>query len=107
MLFIDPPDARKRAEAAPIVERFRASDFEPEGYTLQTYAAVQAWAQAAEKAGSLELPAMIASLRENQFETVLGPLDFDEKGDLTVQNLVWYVWHGGKYMPLEAGAAVQ
>jgi branched-chain amino acid transport system substrate-binding protein len=101
VLFIDPPDARKRAEAAPVVERFRASGFEPEGYTLQTYAAVQAWAQAAEKAGSLELSAMIASLREHQFDTVLGPIAFDEKGDLTVQNLVWYVWRGGKYMPLE------
>ena len=36
---------------------------------------------------------MIASLREHQFDTVLGPIDFDEKGDL-VQNPVWYVWHG-------------
>ena len=27
---------------------------------------------------------MIASLRQHQFDTVLGPSDFDEKGDLTV-----------------------
>ena len=64
-------------------------------------AAVQVWAQAAEKAGSLELPAMIASLREHQFDTVLGPIAFDEKGDLTVQNPVWHVWRGGTYVPLE------
>jgi branched-chain amino acid transport system substrate-binding protein len=38
-----------------VVERFRGSGFEPEGYTLYTYAAVQVWAEAAEKAGSLEL----------------------------------------------------
>ena len=100
-LFTDHADPRGRAEAAPVVERFRASGFEPEGYTLYAYGAVQAWAQAAEKAGSLELQAMIASLREHQFDTVLGPIDFDEKGDLTVQNPVWYVWRGGKYMPLE------
>ena len=100
-LFFDVPDPRVRAEAAPVVERFRASGFEPEGYTLFSYGAVQAWAQAAEKAGSLELQAMIASLREHQFETVLGPIDFDDKGDLAVQNLVWYVWRDGTYVPLE------
>jgi branched-chain amino acid transport system substrate-binding protein len=105
VLFTDPPDPRERAEAAPILERFRASGFEPEGYTLYVYGAVQVWAQAAEEAGSFELPAMIASLREHQFDTVLGPISFNEKGDLAVQNPVWYVWRGGTYMPLEEAAA--
>jgi branched-chain amino acid transport system substrate-binding protein len=100
-LFLDVADARRRAEAAPVVERFRASGFEPEGFTLYAYGIVQVWAQAAEKAGSLEPQAMIASLRQHQFDTVVGPIDFDEKGDLAVQNLVWYVWRGGEYMPLE------
>lgn len=101
-LFIDNPDPRERAEAASVVERFRAAGVEPEGYTLLSYGAVQAWAQAAEKAGSLELDAMIASLREHQFETVLGTIDFDEKGDLAVQSPVLYVWHeDGAYVPLE------
>jgi branched-chain amino acid transport system substrate-binding protein len=101
-LFIDNPDPRRRPEAAPVVERFRASGVEPEGYTLYAYATVQVWAQAAEKAGSLALPAMITALREHQFDTVMGPIDFDDKGDLTVQNPVWYVWHAdGTYVPLE------
>jgi branched-chain amino acid transport system substrate-binding protein len=105
VLFTDPADPRRRPEAGSVVERFRASGFEPQGYTLYTYGAVQAWAQAAEKAGSLELPAMIASLREQRFDTVLGPIDFDDKGDLTVQNPVWYVWRGGTYVPLEQDTA--
>jgi branched-chain amino acid transport system substrate-binding protein len=100
-LFIDQPDARRNPEAAPVVERFRASGFDPKGDTMNAYAAVQAWAQAAEKAGSLEPQAMIAALRKHQFDTVLGPIDFDDKGDLTVQNPVWYVWRGGTYVPLE------
>jgi branched-chain amino acid transport system substrate-binding protein len=99
VLFTDPADPRRRAEAAPVVERFRASGFEPAGYTLYTYGAIQVWAQAAEKAGSFELQAMIASLRDHQFDTVLGLIDFDEKGDLTVQNPVWYVWRDGTYVP--------
>ena len=84
-----------------MIERFRASGFEPQGYTLYAYSAVQVWAQAAEKAGLLGAQAMIASLREQQFDTVVGPIDFDEKGDLAVQTLIWYVWRGGTYVPLE------
>jgi branched-chain amino acid transport system substrate-binding protein len=105
VVFIAAADPRTRAEAAPVVARFRASGFEPEGFTLYAYTAVQVWAQAAEKAGSLELPAMIAALREHRFDTVLGPIDFDEKGDLTVQNPAWYVLRGGGYVPLEQGMA--
>lgn len=105
-LFIDSPDPRGRAEAAPVVERFRASGFEPEGYTLYAYGAVQAWAQAAEKSGSLEPQTMIAALREYRFDTVLGPIDFDEKGDLTVQSPVLFFWRPeGAYVPLEPSLA--
>jgi branched-chain amino acid transport system substrate-binding protein len=105
MLYTAAPDPLRRPEAAPVVERFRASGYEPEGYTLYAYAAVQVWAQAAAKAGSLELPAMIAALREHQFDTVLGPIDFDDKGDLAVQNPTWWIWRGGNYMPLKQATA--
>jgi branched-chain amino acid transport system substrate-binding protein len=105
-LFTDPADPRSRADAAPVVERFRASGFEPEGYTLYTYGAVQVWAQAAEQAGSLELQAMIRSLRQHQFDTLLGSIQFDDKGDLTVQSPVLYVWHAdGTYVPVESDLA--
>jgi len=100
VLFTDPPDPLQLAEASPVIERFRASGFEPGAKTLYTYGAVQVWAKAAEKAGSLEFPAMIASLREHQFDTVLGPIDFDDKGDLTIQKPVWYVWRNGTPVPL-------
>jgi branched-chain amino acid transport system substrate-binding protein len=100
-LFIDNPDPRQNVEAGPVVERFRASGFEPEGNTLLAYGAVQAWAQAAEKAGSLELPAMIASLRQHQFDTVLGPIGFDGKGDVTLQSPVLYAWHADGSRMLE------
>ncbi len=40
---------------------------------------------------------MIAALGSNQFETVLGKIGFDKKGDVTAPGYVWYVWSGGKY----------
>ena len=100
-LFTFSADPRRNAEAAAVVERFRAENFEPAGYTLLSYAAVQVWAQAVEKAGILDLTAVIATLRGQEFGTVLGPIDFDDKGDLTSQSWVWYVWRGGEYVPVE------
>jgi branched-chain amino acid transport system substrate-binding protein len=44
---------------------------------------------------------MITSLRGHQFDTVIGPIDFDEKGDVTTQSVILYIWRGGQYMPLE------
>ena len=40
------PDARKRPEAKDIVAKFRAKNFEPQAYTLYSYAAVQVIKQA-------------------------------------------------------------
>ena len=91
------PDPRKNKMAAPVVEKFRKGGYEPEGYTLYTYGAIQAWAQAAEKAGSIDTPKMIASLRANQFETVLGTIGFDKVGDVTAPGYVFYKWSKGTY----------
>lgn len=100
-LFTFSADPRRNSTAAPVVERFRADNFEPAGYTLLSYGAVQAWAQAVKQAGSQDLRDVIRSLRSHQFDTVLGRIDFDEKGDLTVQSWVWYVWKDGEYVPLK------
>ncbi len=95
------PDPRANAGAGPVVKQFRDQGFEPSGYTLHTYAAVQVWAQAVEKAGSLDLEAVIKSLRSHSFQTVLGEIGFDDKGDVTAPGYVWYIWTNGEYVPLE------
>ena len=48
------PDARKKPAAAAVLEKFKAKNIDPEGYTLYTYAAIQVWAQAVEKAGTTD-----------------------------------------------------
>lgn len=93
------PDPRKGAAAASVVERFRERGFEPIGYTLHTYAAVQAWAQAVEAAGSLDPAAVIETLHKERFETVLGDIAFDENGDVAAPGFQWYVWSDGEYVP--------
>jgi branched-chain amino acid transport system substrate-binding protein len=91
------PDPRKNPDAAPVVKRFRDAGIEPEGYVLYTYAAVQAWAQAAEQAKSTDFDKMIASLNKNKFNTVLGDIGFDDKGDVTAPGYVFYEWSKGSY----------
>jgi branched-chain amino acid transport system substrate-binding protein len=91
------PDPRKNPAAAPVVKAFRANGIEPEGYVLYTYGAIQAWAQAAEKAGSTDTAKLIKTLRTNQFETVLGKIGFDKIGDVTAPGYVFYEWKDGKY----------
>ena len=91
------PDPRKKAEAKDVVARFRAQKYEPEGYTLYTYAAVQVWAQAAKAAGSFEMAKLSKAIRGNTFKTVIGDLTFDDKGDVKDPEYVWYIWKDGKY----------
>ena len=88
------PDARALPAAAEIVARFRDEEaFEPAGFTLYAYAAVQAWAQAAEMAGSADPAAVAEALRSGSFETALGTIGFDEKGDVTgTDSFVVYEW---------------
>lgn len=100
-LFTYFPDARNNPNAADPVAKFRALGYEPEGNTLYAYAAVQAWSQAVKKAGSLDLSKVIAALHSNTFETVLGEIAFDEKGDVTTTSFVWYEWREGKYIPVK------
>ncbi len=92
VLFTFGPDPRKRASAAAIVKEFKDKGIDPEGYTLYTYAAVQAWAQAAKKAGTTDPQKVAAALHTGSYDTVLGPLSFDKKGDITSIGWAVYRW---------------
>jgi branched-chain amino acid transport system substrate-binding protein len=102
-------DMRGNPAAAEVVAQFRAQGYEPLGHTLNTYATVQVWSQAVEAAGSLDFDAVIPVMHSRQFDTVLGQIGFDEKGDVTgFEPWQWFVWQAdGTYVPLEQGAAKQ
>ena len=101
--FVAVADARTHEAAAPVVAKFRAEGYEPEGYTLYAYAVIQVWAQAVEKAGTFDAAAVVEALHHNEFDTVLGRLGFDHKGDVTgVDSFIWYVWSDTGYHPAES-----
>ncbi|MCP4430403.1 MAG: branched-chain amino acid ABC transporter substrate-binding protein [Gammaproteobacteria bacterium] len=89
-------DPRSRPQADAIVQQFRKNGYEPEGYTLHTYAAIQIWASAAQNASSVDYHAVAKIMHEIEFDTVLGPIEFDHKGDLRTHSYTWYTWQNGE-----------
>ncbi len=99
------PDPRKNPEAAPVVAELDKAGKTAEGYVLYTYAAIQAWADAATQAKSTEADAVKAVLASGNFKTVIGDIKFDTKGDVTLPGYVVYEWKGGKYDYVNMAAA--
>jgi branched-chain amino acid transport system substrate-binding protein len=91
------PDPRKIASAKAIVDEFNKTGYNPEGYTLYTYAAVQAWAKAVEATKSWKTDAISKWLKSNKVDTVIGALQWDKKGDILNPEYVFYVWKDGTY----------
>jgi branched-chain amino acid transport system substrate-binding protein len=101
------PDPRKNPANKDIVEVFRKKrGFEPQAYTLYSYAAVQIIKQAAEQAKSLD-PKKVAEVMHSgkAFKTVLGDITYDKKGDVSTDGYmvagkkkdryVLYIWRKG------------
>jgi branched-chain amino acid transport system substrate-binding protein len=95
------PDPRKKPEAQAALSALRKSGYEPEGYTLYSYAAAQAVAEGIRRAGKSDPAKASAAIKQSPVKTVVGPLAFDAKGDVAGSNYVLYRWHDGKYA--EAG----
>ncbi len=91
------PDPQKKPGAAAVVAKFKAINYNPEGYTLYTYAAITNWADAVKKAGSTDTAKVSEALRSGKWPTVLGDMGFDAKGDVTNPEYVFYIWKAGKY----------
>ena len=98
LIFTFAPEPRDIADAKTIVEEFRKGGYDPEGYTLYTYAAFQMYKQAAEATKSTDNQKIAAWLRAgNPTKTVLGEIKLDAKGDLVNPVYVWYTFKDGKY----------
>jgi branched-chain amino acid transport system substrate-binding protein len=94
--FSDLAPAVERPEAADLVAKLRADgQGEPTNETLNAYAAIQVFASAAEATKGVDAKAMGEYLRQNSVKTVLGELSWDDKGDLTHADYIWYVWQDG------------
>ena len=97
-MFTFGADASKRPAAATVVKEFAERGLKPEGLSLYTYAAIQVWADAVRKAGTTDPHRLADALKAGgPWESVIGPISYDAKGDVTSVDYVWYVWHNGDF----------
>ena len=98
MIFTFAPEPRNNPAAKAVVDEFKKDGYDPEGYTLYAYAAIQAWAQAATATKGTDSKKISEWLRAgNTLNTVLGDLSLNEKGDIKDAKYVWYKWANGNY----------
>ena len=99
MIFTFAPEPRNNPAAKEVVEKFKAAGYDPEGYTLYEYAAIQAWAQGAAATESADdarrspngsapaIPSRPCSANSS----------LNAKGDVNDAKYVWYKFSNGKY----------
>jgi branched-chain amino acid transport system substrate-binding protein len=94
-----PADPRTKPTAAAVVAEYKAKNIDPEGYVLYTYAAIQVWTEAVTKAGTTDPHKVADTLKANQdgWDSVLGKISYDSKGDPKEGGYVLYVWKNGSY----------
>ena len=63
---------------------------------MSSFAAVQTWAEAARRAGSTDPKVVIPALRAGEFETALGRVAFDQKGDRRDIRYSILTWKDGR-----------
>jgi branched-chain amino acid transport system substrate-binding protein len=78
---------------APVVQAIQAKGEDPSGpFVWTTYAAVEAIAEGIKRAGT-DPEAVAKALRADPVNTVMGPLSWDEKGDLLGFEFGVFEWH--------------
>ena len=84
-------DPRTIPAGKSLVERYRSIGYEPEGYTLYSYVALNVLVEALDQA-DMDPDEAARYLKSNEFDTVMGKKSWDQKGDLTVSDYVMYQW---------------
>jgi len=101
VLFTFFPDPTQDPKAKPALDRLKAMGASGDGFTLYIYAAIQAYADAANRAGSTDPEAVAAAMRDAPVQTVVGSLQFNKKGDVDRNLYSLFKWEGGKIAHLE------
>jgi branched-chain amino acid transport system substrate-binding protein len=97
-LFPFPCNPMDLDAAKHVVDEFRAMGYEPAGFTLFSYATVQALAEGVRRAGKLDGGAVAHALRTGDpVDTVFGPVAFDAKGDAEGMTYEMNVWRSGRF----------
>lgn len=96
-----PADPRKMESSKDIVAKLVAEGKKSDGFTLYSYAAVQAVSAAIAATNSTKGTELAEWLKNNKVHTVLGDKEWNAKGDLKTPDYVMYQWDkDGNYAEL-------
>jgi branched-chain amino acid transport system substrate-binding protein len=99
-LYTDSPAASAHPAAQNLVKSFTdGGKSAPGNFAFYSYAVVQVLAQGLEKAGAATPAKLTTALRANAFDTVVGEIRFDAKGDTVNPAYALYEWKDGKNTP--------
>ena len=99
--FPSPRNPMRLETAKHVVDEFRTAGYEPAGFTLFSYATVQALAEGVRRAGKEDGAAVARALRSRiPVDTIFGPVTFDAKGDVEGMTYEINVWRNGRYEKL-------
>jgi branched-chain amino acid transport system substrate-binding protein len=99
ILMIAPPEWSELAAPA-MLEALREAEIEPDGYVLPAHAAMEVAVIAIAAAENSGEP-LEAVLFERAFPTVVGPVSFDELGDMEGLGFRLYRHDGSQFVPVE------
>lgn len=92
-----PPDPSDDRRNKALTAKYMERGYKPTAFTFYSYAAVQIWAQAVTRAGGTEMNKVAAALRQERFDSVLGKVGFDTKGDISAPGFVVYTFDQGRF----------
>jgi branched-chain amino acid transport system substrate-binding protein len=96
-LFSDSPSAADNPAAKDLVAKFKAANIgEVTNFAYYSYAATQVIAEGIAKAGAADGKKIADALHAGTFQTVVGEIQFDKKGDVVKPAYVLYQWTKGK-----------
>lgn len=87
-----PRDPRNMESSKTVIAQLEADGLKSDGFTLYAYAGIQALAAALAGANTNSGTELAEWLKNNQVDTVLGPKEWDKKGDLKEPEYVMYQW---------------
>jgi len=94
VLATAPKSFDQNPENAALTDAFKARNEDPSGpFVFPAYAAVQVMTDAMKATGDTDPYALAEHLRANRFDTTIGEIGFDTKGDLTESTFMVYRLH--------------
>lgn len=93
------PDYESLPAAQPFLQKYRGLYGKEGAFSVYGYDAANVLLEAIQTAGSTDAAKISAALRSKTFNTVLGPVNFNEKGDLAQSNDILWTVRDSKFVP--------